>query len=119
MTSEDVSRRQFLKTAAVATGGALVMGFDGSPARGQAGVVALPRAGQGAELARLSIAEAARLVRAKKISPVELTQACLARIDALNPALNAFITVTAESALAEARAAEADVQRGRWRGPLH
>src|SRR5207302_9673617 len=55
----------------------------------------------------------------KKISPVEITRACLVRIEALNPLLNAFITVTAESALAEARQAESEVQKGMWRGPLH
>jgi aspartyl-tRNA(Asn)/glutamyl-tRNA(Gln) amidotransferase subunit A len=44
---------------------------------------------------------------------------CLARIEALNPSLNAFITVTAESAMAEAQRAESEVQHGRWRGPLH
>ena len=48
-----------------------------------------------------------------------MTKACLAQIEQLNPALNAFITVTAESALAQAREAEAEVQRGRLRGPLH
>jgi aspartyl-tRNA(Asn)/glutamyl-tRNA(Gln) amidotransferase subunit A len=50
---------------------------------------------------------------------VEITRACLDRIEKLNPALNAFITVTAESALAEAQAAEAELLRGGWRGPLH
>ncbi|OFV95386.1 MAG: hypothetical protein A3H28_02220 [Acidobacteria bacterium RIFCSPLOWO2_02_FULL_61_28] len=59
------------------------------------------------------------MVRRKKVSPVELTKACLARIEQWNPKLNAFVTVTAESALAEAREAEAEIQRGRWRGPLH
>ena len=67
----------------------------------------------------LSLQEAAEQVRRKRISPVELTQACLARIEKLNPSLNAFITVTGDSALASAREAEAEIQRGRWRGPLH
>jgi len=67
----------------------------------------------------LSIIEASRLVRDKKISPVDLTQGCLKRIERLNPKLNAFITVTAESALAQAREAEAEIQKGHWRGPLH
>ena len=71
------------------------------------------------DLANLELHEAATLVRQKKVSPVQLTQACLARIEALNPRLNAFITVTAESALAQARQAEAELQRGMWRGPLH
>jgi aspartyl-tRNA(Asn)/glutamyl-tRNA(Gln) amidotransferase subunit A len=58
-------------------------------------------------------------VRARELSPVELTRACLARIERLNPSLNAFITVTAEAALAQARAAEEEIGRGDWRGPLH
>jgi aspartyl-tRNA(Asn)/glutamyl-tRNA(Gln) amidotransferase subunit A len=78
-----------------------------------------PRREQKADLTKLSIGEAAELVRKKKVSPVELTRACLARIEQLNPALNAFITITAESALAQAGEAELQVQRGRWRGPLH
>jgi aspartyl-tRNA(Asn)/glutamyl-tRNA(Gln) amidotransferase subunit A len=73
----------------------------------------------GADLLKLSIGEAAELVRKKKVSPVDLTRACLAQIDTLNPKLNAFITVTAESALTDARQAEREVQRGKWRGPLH
>lgn len=67
----------------------------------------------------LTIAEASELLRRKKISPVELTNACLARIEELNPTINAFITVMHDSALAEARAAEAEINAGNWRGPLH
>ena len=70
-------------------------------------------------LTGLTLAEAADLLHAKKVSPVELTNACLERIQQLNPKLNAFITITGESALHEARAAEAEIQRGNWRGPLH
>lgn len=67
----------------------------------------------------LNISEAAELLRQKKISPVDLANACLDRIECLNPVLNAFITVTQESALAQARVAEEEIQRGQWRGPLH
>jgi aspartyl-tRNA(Asn)/glutamyl-tRNA(Gln) amidotransferase subunit A len=67
----------------------------------------------------LSLVEISELVRTKKVSPVELTKECLARIEKLNPKLNAFITVTAESALAEAHTAETEITRGEWRGPLH
>jgi len=67
----------------------------------------------------LTLSEASQLVRSKKVSPVELTHECLSRIERLNPRLNAFITVTADSAVAEAREAEAEVQHDRWRGPLH
>ena len=68
---------------------------------------------------QLDLSDVSQLIRSKKVSPVELTQKCLSRIERLNGKLNAFITVTAESALAEARAAEAEIQRERWRGPLH
>ena len=66
-----------------------------------------------------SIAEVAKQIRCQEISPVEVVRECLEAIDRLNPTLNAFITVTAESALAEAKAAEREIQSGKWRGPLH
>jgi aspartyl-tRNA(Asn)/glutamyl-tRNA(Gln) amidotransferase subunit A len=59
------------------------------------------------------------MLRRRIASPVELTQACLKRIESYNPALNAFITVTAEQAITTARAMEAEQRRGHWRGPLH
>jgi aspartyl-tRNA(Asn)/glutamyl-tRNA(Gln) amidotransferase subunit A len=73
----------------------------------------------GFDVTTLTLSEASQLVRNKKVSPVELTLGCLRRIERLNPKLNAFITVTADAALAEARQAEAEIQRGRWRGALH
>ena len=66
-----------------------------------------------------TIVELGPRLRRKEVSPVELTRCCLDRIEKLNPALNAFITVTGDSALAEARAAEIEIARGEWRGPLH
>lgn len=66
-----------------------------------------------------AIFDLAPLIRAKELSPLELTRTCLERIEKLNPALNAFITVTGELALAQARAAESEIARGEWRGPLH
>jgi aspartyl-tRNA(Asn)/glutamyl-tRNA(Gln) amidotransferase subunit A len=58
-------------------------------------------------------------VRRRSVSPLELTQAYLSRIEKLNPSLNAYITVTAEQALSRARELEIEQQHGRWRGPLH
>ncbi|HLZ41405.1 MAG TPA: amidase [Candidatus Sulfotelmatobacter sp.] len=66
-----------------------------------------------------TISDLAQQVRRGEISPVEITRACLERIEKRNPELNAFITVMADSALAEAQAAEAEIARGQWRGPLH
>jgi aspartyl-tRNA(Asn)/glutamyl-tRNA(Gln) amidotransferase subunit A len=66
-----------------------------------------------------TIVELGEALRLRKISPMELTRACLERIEQLNPTLNAFITVTAETALEHARLAEEQILRGDWRGPLH
>jgi len=66
-----------------------------------------------------SILEISRSLQRREVSPVELTKNCLAQIEKLNPTLNAFITVTAELAITQARAAEAEILRGHWRGPLH
>jgi len=71
------------------------------------------------ELAFLSIEQAARLLRRKEISPVELTEISLARIERLNPSLNAFLTVVADRARRQAREAEREILRKRPRGLLH
>jgi aspartyl-tRNA(Asn)/glutamyl-tRNA(Gln) amidotransferase subunit A len=71
------------------------------------------------DLTALTLHEAAELVRKKSVSPVEVTRACLERIAQLNPGLNAFITVTADSALDDARRAEEDIHSGKLKGPLH
>jgi aspartyl-tRNA(Asn)/glutamyl-tRNA(Gln) amidotransferase subunit A len=63
--------------------------------------------------------ELAGLIRARKLSPVELTRAVLDRIARVNPALNAFCTLTADASLAAAREAEDGVMKGRALGPLH
>src|SRR5689334_8816016 len=67
----------------------------------------------------MNLADVAAMIRQKQVSPVELTEQCLARISSLNPTVNAFITVTGESALAAARQAEREVMKGEYRGPLH
>ncbi|MCW5603181.1 MAG: amidase [Burkholderiales bacterium] len=67
----------------------------------------------------LTIADAAKLIAAKKLSPVELTDALLERVEALDPQVNAFITVTAELARGQARQAEREIAKGNYRGLLH
>jgi aspartyl-tRNA(Asn)/glutamyl-tRNA(Gln) amidotransferase subunit A len=67
----------------------------------------------------LTIAEAAALIENKQLSPVELIESRLARIERLDGRLHSFIRVEAEAARAAARAAEAEIMAGRWRGPLH
>ena len=71
------------------------------------------------ELAFLSIEQAARLVRRREISPVELVEASLARIERWNPRLHAFLTVIAEQARSHAKRAEREIRRSGTRGPLH
>ena len=100
--------------AGVCYSGMLLMNADPTEA-----LTAIQRRERSTDHGTLSIREAGDLVRRRAVSPVELTRVCLQRIERLNPALNAFITVTAEAAMAQARDAEADVRRGRWRGPLH
>jgi aspartyl-tRNA(Asn)/glutamyl-tRNA(Gln) amidotransferase subunit A len=58
-------------------------------------------------------------IRAQKISPVALVEACLKRIEEANPKINAFITVLAAEARELARCAEKEIRAGKWRGPLH
>src|SRR5580704_4397731 len=71
------------------------------------------------ELVFLSAVEMAEQIRQKKISPVELVEAHLAQIAALNPHLNAFVALDEERARRKARELEAAAMRGEWRGPLH
>ncbi len=67
----------------------------------------------------LSIAEAARQIERRTLSPVELVQSALDRIDEVEGRLNAFVVVTADQALEAARQAEGEIADGRYRGPLH
>jgi aspartyl-tRNA(Asn)/glutamyl-tRNA(Gln) amidotransferase subunit A len=110
------SRRAFIKSTLAGAAGTLMARIDKDAAHADAGA---QQKRQGSNVSELGLSEASQLVRSKKVSPVELTRECLSRIERLNPKLNAFITVTADSALAEARRAEAEIQRDRWRGPLH
>src|SRR5256885_8359558 len=113
---EHMSRRAFVESVLAGAAGGVIpqiaIGADDAPG---GATRPIPDTGP----TTLSLSEASRLLRQKKVSPVELTQACLARIESLNPTLNAFITVTAESALDAARNAEAQIARGGWKGPLH
>ena len=104
-----ISRRKFIKHALAGAAGGLMVPIDKQVAT----------AADKPRLTQLDLSEVSQLVRSNKISPVQLTQECLSRIEWLNGKLNAFITLTAESALAEAHAAESEIQRGHWKGPLH
>lgn len=75
--------------------------------------------GQTRDLTRLTLKQASDLLRTKAATSIDLTQACLKRIEQYNRTVNAFITVTGESALATASEMDAEARRGKWRGPLH
>ncbi len=67
----------------------------------------------------LTIRELGARLKARSLSPVELAQGCLERLEKLGPKFNAVVTVMREPALREARAAEAEIRAGKYRGPLH
>src|SRR5579859_4462324 len=71
------------------------------------------------DLHYMELTEIARRLHARELSPVDVTKAQLARIAALDGTLMSYATVMAEPALAQARIAEAEIQRGDIRGPLH
>ena len=71
------------------------------------------------DLHLMTIADLGRLLRSRQLSPMELTATYLDRVERLNPTLGAYITVMSETARAEAAAAEDEIGRGLYRGPLH
>ena len=71
------------------------------------------------DLHHLTIREAGSLIKARELSPVDLTQAFLDRIDALDGELNTYVTLLRDEALAQAKSAEAEISSGHYRGPLH
>jgi aspartyl-tRNA(Asn)/glutamyl-tRNA(Gln) amidotransferase subunit A len=85
-----------------------------------AGAIAAVRAADPAtDLSALTLKQASDRIRSKKVSPVELTEACLATIKTYNPKTNAWITVMREHALAQARVLEKEQAAGKFRSPLH
>jgi aspartyl-tRNA(Asn)/glutamyl-tRNA(Gln) amidotransferase subunit A len=72
-----------------------------------------------ADIFFLSVAELSRKLKAKEVSPVALAEGFLDRLERIGPKLGAVVTVTCERALAEAKAAAAEIAAGKWRGPLH
>ncbi|HEX7238554.1 MAG TPA: amidase [Gammaproteobacteria bacterium] len=107
MTIEDPITRRGLMAGAAATAVLAAARTDAQRARGND------------DLTKLSVAEAGRRIAARQLSPVELTRAYLERIESVDRRINSFITVTADRALEQARAAEAEIGRGQYRGPLH
>ena len=82
-------------------------------------LAAKPVFGEVPDISGMTLKKASDLIRSKTISSVDLTQACLKRIGKYNPELNAFITIAADEAVSAARQLDGELQRGKWRGPLH
>jgi aspartyl-tRNA(Asn)/glutamyl-tRNA(Gln) amidotransferase subunit A len=98
-----ISRREFVTGGIATAASSMVPAWGAAPS----------------DLATLTLKQAGDLLRRRDASPVDLTQACLARIDKYNKSINAFITITREQALASAKEMEAEQKSGKWRGPLH
>jgi len=73
----------------------------------------------GEETLYMPVRELGKRIRSKQISPIELTESYMARSERLGPKLNAYVTITRELALQQARAAEKEIAAGKYRGPLH
>src|SRR5262249_23786437 len=99
------SRREFLAS----TAGALALMASANMGRARALLADRPEG----SLTGLTLQQASDLLRRKEVSAVELTQACLARIEKYQGMLNAFITVTADKALTQARAMDTELQSGK------
>ena len=110
----DLSRRRFLAASVAAVQATRSAKTSAAPWE-QARV----RQPANADLPYLSVAEAAVLLRTRKLSPVELTQAVFDRIARVEPRVHAFITITQDDAMRAARAAEREITAGKYRGPLH
>jgi len=109
MKANLLSRREVLKGVAVGVGTSLL----GCSRPNSINTAPAP------DLTQIDIIDASAAVQAREISPLELTRACLERIDRIDPKINSFITIMREQALADARQAENEIVNGRWLGPLH
>lgn len=112
MPPKKISRREMLERVTLAS----AAGFLGPLG---CSVSDQPAVAEVKDIWALDLAEAAAKIRDRELSPVEVTEACLGRISKVDGKLNSFITVAAESALEQARAAEAAISRGEWLGSVH
>jgi aspartyl-tRNA(Asn)/glutamyl-tRNA(Gln) amidotransferase subunit A len=108
--SSRFTRRMFIKSVAVGAAGASLLG---------SGARTMEASQVSNDPTMLSLTEAAEWIRTRRLSPVELLDATLARIDALEPRVGAFVTIVTEQARDAAREAEREIGGGRYRGPLH
>jgi aspartyl-tRNA(Asn)/glutamyl-tRNA(Gln) amidotransferase subunit A len=114
-----LSRRQFTISVLGAAAAAARVAHAAKPQTGGRPAPRPSAAGGSDALAELTLAEASARLQAGTVTSVDLVNACLARIDVYNPKVKAFITVTREPALAQARVLDAERRAGKVRGPLH
>jgi aspartyl-tRNA(Asn)/glutamyl-tRNA(Gln) amidotransferase subunit A len=109
-----VSRRQFIGIIGIGLGSSAACRYSAVKPKGNTEM-----GSEKADYRYLSLTALSRLIQERKVSPTEVVKGCLKRIEQLNPTLNAFITITAEQALKQAAAAEAEIRDGNWKGHLH
>jgi Amidase len=112
----DQDRRSFLKSTGYVGAATLAATLA---TRTSATAQAVGDGGKLSDLNRLNAAEIASRIARREVSPVEIVAAALTRLEATQPALNAFVAIDADGALSAARAAETAVMRGSVLGPLH
>ena len=115
----EVTRRGFLRDTAAVAGSAVSLAAIGSSAFAGTPVVKKEEKGMERDtLCFLTIAQLSELLQRRAVSPVEVTQAYLERIQKLNPKLNSYLTITTERALQDAKTAETRIRKGGSMGPL-
>jgi len=118
----EMSRRDFVAVSLAAAAAASPLALsEQSQSKGsaQAALSERQRVDGSRDLTSLTLKQVSELLRRKETSALDLTKASLTRIEAHNPTINAFITITREQALAAAREMDAELKRGMRRGPLH
>ena len=113
-----LSRREFTITVLGAAAAATHRATPGSAQTGSPAASAEPARAAADTLAALTLSDASARIKAGSVTSTELVNACLARIDIYNAKVNAFITVTREKAIAQAKVLDAEQRAGRLRGPL-
>ena len=111
--AHELTRRRFLLLASGAAIGSAISGCSPDT------VSSLPEGGAMGDIHYAPLIEVARMIKAREISPIELTQTMLDRIEAVDGVLKSYATVTSERALSAARKAEQEITSGNYRGPLH
>src|SRR5437773_1559338 len=115
----NLSRREFTISVVGAAAAATRVATAAPAPRNARQRSTLPAARPSEALAALTLAEASARIRAGSVTSTDLVSACLSRVDVYNPKINAFITVTRDGALAEAKLLDAEQRAGKLRSPLH